>query len=144
MRKKPHVIGNLFENILQDDFKTGQTFQISFCWESFHSESKRKLRNGEASHGYEICSVSFHLISFHFIWFHPIFVIHSTDLTPSTDENLLAEFPLPGKHKTIHYWGLSTAVIPNLQNTASTTTTTSWARVLRQLLWKGNLKMKNR
>lgn len=101
MRKKPHVIGNLFENILQDDFKTGQTFQISFCWESFHSESKRKLRNCEASHGYEICSVSFHFFSFHLI---PSHLCNSfTDLTPSTDENLLAEFPLPGKHKTIHY-----------------------------------------
>lgn len=63
------------------------------------------------------CFISFNFFSFHLI---PSHLCNSfTDLTPSTDENLLAEFPLPGKHKKIQYWGLSTAVIPNLQNTAS-------------------------
>lgn len=85
------------------------------------------------------CLICFHLISFHlipshlwssFYWFDSWHPLISTSRVSD-----------PGKKK--HYWTPSMALIPNLQNSASSSTTTSQARVLRHLLWR-SLQMENK
>lgn len=127
MRKKS--IGSL---LVQDYFKI-DLVRLS----KFHSAGKVFTVNQKENT--EIMKfpmgMKFSLISFHFLSFHFIFLTPS-NLIPSTDKNLWTEFLILGINQKIPYLSLSMAVIPKLQNTALTTITTSWARVLRQLLWR--------
>lgn len=120
--KKIHVIGTLFESTLDEGIKIDlvRLFKFHSAGKYFILIQRENLEIVKLPMGRK--SKLSHFISFHLILSHPIFGAPSTDLIPGTHENLLAEFLILEK---THYWALSMAVIPNLQNIASTTTITS-------------------